>query len=125
MPEIDLLIIKPGSPQKIYGDLSKTLSGIEPPVIGGLVAGFIREKGFSVKILDMETEGLDAKGTADKIIKINPLLVNIVVAGANPSASSTPLMVVSGEILKALKEKAPEIKTILTGIIPQPFRKKP
>jgi len=124
MPEIDLLIIKPGSPQEIYGDLSKTLSAIEPPVIGGLVTGFIREKGFSVKILDMETEGLDARGTADKIIEINPLLVNIVVAGANPSASSTPLMVVSGEILKALKEKAPEIKTILTGIHPSALPEK-
>jgi len=119
MPKnIDLLVIKPGNPQKIYGDLSQTLSAIEPPVMGGLIAGFIREKGYSVKILDIETEGLDAKGTADKIIEINPLLVNIVVAGANPSASSTPLMIITGEVLKILKKKNPKIKTILTGIHP-------
>ncbi len=125
MPKsIDLLIIKPGNPKEIYGDLSQTLSAIEPPVIGGLVAGFIREKGYSVKILDMETDGLNAKGTADKIIEINPLLVNIVVAGANPSASSTPLMVVTGEILKALKKKASQIKTILTGIHPSALPEK-
>ncbi len=118
MQSIDLLIIKPGSPKKIYGDLSSSLSAIEPPVLGGLVAGFIREKGYSVKIIDMETEGLGPEETADEIIKDNPLLVNIVVAGANPSASSTPLMVITGEILKALKEKAPGIKTILSGIHP-------
>lgn len=124
LENIDLLIVKPGSPKEIYGDLGISFSAIEPPVIGGLVAGFIREKGYSVKILDMETEGLDAKGTADKIIEINPLLVNIVVAGANPSASSTPLMVVTGEILKSLKKKAPQIKTILTGIHPSTLPEK-
>ncbi len=118
MQNVDLLIVKPGSPKKIYGDLSSSLSAIEPPLLGGLVAGFIREKGHSVRIIDMEVEGLGPKETADEIIKDNPLLVNIVVAGANPSASSTPLMVITGEILKALKEKAPGIKTILNGIHP-------
>ena len=55
MPKnIDLLVIKPGNPQKIYGDLSQTLSAIEPPVMGGLIAGFIREKGYSVKILNIK-----------------------------------------------------------------------
>jgi len=122
--DIDLLIIKPGSPQKIYGDLSRTLSAIEPPVMGGLVAGFIRGKGYSVKIIDMETEGLDAAGTVNKIIEINPLLLNIVVAGANPSASSTPLMAITGKILKALKRKNPQIKTILTGIHPSALPEK-
>lgn len=116
--DIDLLIIKPGSSKKMYGDLSATLSGIEPPLIGALLAGFIREKGYSIKIIDTETEGLSAQDTADEIIKSNPLLVNIVVAGANPSASSTPLMAVTGEILKALKKKKSKIKTILTGIHP-------
>lgn len=115
---IDLLIVKPGSPKRMYGDLSATLSAVEPPLLGALTAAFIREKGYSVKIIDSEIEDLDTQGIADEIIKYNPLLVNIVVAGANPSASSTPLMVISGEILKALKEKAPQIKTILTGIHP-------
>jgi len=118
LEDIDLLIIKPGSPKKIYGNLSQSLSAIEPPVIGGLIAGFIREEGYSVKILDMETEDLDAKSAIEKISKINPLLVNIVVAGANPSASSTPLMVITGEIVGFLKNKMPEIKIILTGIHP-------
>lgn len=121
---IDLLIVKPGSPKEIYGDLSSSLSAIEPPVLGGLVAGFIQEKGYSVKIIDMEVEGLELEEIADEIIKYNPLLVNIVVAGANPSASSTPLMVVTGGILKALKKKAPDIKTILTGIHPSALPEK-
>jgi len=121
---IDLLIIKPGSPKQIYGNLSQSLSAIEPPVIGGLVAGFIREKGYSVKILDMEADGLDAKKIAEKIIKINPLLINIVVAGANPSASSTPLMPITTEIVKSLKKRAPKMKIILSGIHPSALPEK-
>lgn len=121
---LDLLIIKPGSPQKNYGDLSLTLSAIEPPILGISLAAFIRENKYSVKILDTEVEGLNPEETADKIIEYNPLLVNIVVAGATPSASSTPLMVVTGEILKALKKKAPKIKTILTGIHPSALPEK-
>jgi len=115
---IDLLIVKPGSPQKMYGDLSSSLSGIEPPVFGTAIAGFIRNQGYSVKIIDTETEGLTPELAADEIIKHSPLLVNIVVAGSNPSASSTPLMAITEEIMKALKRKSPDIKTILTGIHP-------
>jgi anaerobic magnesium-protoporphyrin IX monomethyl ester cyclase len=122
--KVDLLVIKPGSPKKIYGNLSQTLAAIEQPILGGLVASFVREKGHSVKILDMETEGLDVGQTADKIIEINPLLVNVMVAGANPSASSTPLMVVTGELLRDLKQKKSDIKVILTGIHPSALPEK-
>ena len=115
---IDLLIVKPGSPQKMYGDLSSSLAGIEPPIFGISLASFIREKGYSVKVIDTETEGLGPEAAASEIVKYNPLLVNIIVAGSNPSASSTPLMVVTGEILKALKKKSATTKTILTGIHP-------
>ena len=121
---IDLLIVKPGSPQKIYGDLSSSLAAIEPPVWGGMVASFIRDKGYSVKMLDMETEGLAAARVADEIIKSNPLLVNIVVMGPNPSASSTPLMAAIKELLNSLKEKSPQIKIILTGIHPSALPEK-
>ena len=121
---VDLLIVKPGSPKKIYGDLSSSFAAIEPPVWGGMVASFIRDKGYSVKILDMEVEGLTVEQIADEIIKSKPLLVNIVVMGPNPSASSTPLMPVTRELLNSLKEKSPPIKTILTGIHPSALPEK-
>jgi anaerobic magnesium-protoporphyrin IX monomethyl ester cyclase len=116
--KLDLLIIKPGNPKKIYGNLSNSFAAVEPPVLGGLVAGFIREKGYSVKIIDMETEGMDAEMVANRIFEIKPLLVNIVVAGPNPSASSTPLMGVTREVLNSINERNLNVKTILTGIHP-------
>jgi len=120
----DLLIVKPGSPKKMYGDLSSTLSAIEPPVLDIALAAFIKNKGYSIGIIDMETDGLDANGLADKIIELNPVLVNIAATGANPSAASTPLMIVIREILESLKSKSPKIKTILTGIHPSALPEK-
>lgn len=121
---IDLLIVKPGDPKKIYGDLSSSFAAIEPPVWGGMVASFIREKGFSVKMLDIEIEDLTIEQMADEIVKINPLLVDIVVMGPNPSASSTPLMAVTRELVNSLKKKNSQIKIILTGIHPSALPEK-
>jgi len=105
---VDLLIIKPGSPKRMYGDLSATLSAIEPPYLGALLAAFIREKGYSVKIIDTEIQEVNIG---------NPKLINIIVAGQNPSASSTPLMVITEEIIKKIKARS-LVPIILTGIHP-------
>ncbi|GAG27870.1 unnamed protein product, partial [marine sediment metagenome] len=56
MQNLDLLIIKPGAQKKLYQDLSKSLSGLEPPLWAAQLAAFIREKGFSVKMVDAEIE---------------------------------------------------------------------
>ena len=115
---LDLLIVKPASPRKIYGELSASLSAIEPPLFACVLAGFIRQKGFKVGIIDVEAQNLTPQETAEKIIERTPLLVNIAVGGANPSASSTPLMIPTREILNALKRRSPDTKTILSGIHP-------
>ncbi|MFZ3059393.1 MAG: radical SAM protein [Candidatus Methanoperedens sp.] len=116
--ELDLLLINPGAREQVYGKLSSSLSGIEPPLWCGLIAGFIREKGYSVKIIDAEAENLSPEQTADMIAKHNPLLAAIIVLGSNPSAASTPKMTAAGETLTALKKISPQIKTLLGGLHP-------
>lgn len=98
--------------------MSSSLSGIEPPLWCGLIAGFIREKGYSVKIIDAEAENFSPGETACKIAEYNPLLAAIIVLGSNPSAASTPKMTAAGETLTALKKISPEIKTLLGGLHP-------
>lgn len=122
--ELDLLLINPGARSHVYGKLGNFLSGIEPPVWCGLIAGFIREKGYSVKIIDAEAENLSPQDTASKISEYNPRLAGIVVLGSNPSASSTPKMTAVGEVLTALKKKAPHIKTFLSGLHPSALPEK-
>lgn len=116
--ELDLLLINPGAREQVYGNLSYSLSGIEPPLWCGLIAAFIREKNYSVKIIDAEAENLSPEQTANKIAEYNPLLAAIIVLGSNPSASSTPKMTAAGETLTALKKIAPQIKTLLGGLHP-------
>ena len=115
---VDLILVNPGSPTQVYGKLKSSLAGIEPPYWCASIASFIREKGYTVKIIDADAENLSPEETVDKIIKENPVLVNIVVMGTNPSASSTPKMTTVREILNNLKGKNRNIKVILSGLHP-------
>ncbi|MDP3789645.1 MAG: radical SAM protein [Candidatus Omnitrophota bacterium] len=121
---VDIVIINPGSGKKMYGSLSSCLSAIEPPIWGGMTAAFLRQKGFSVRIIDAHAEELDAEAVAEKVAGYNPMLADIVVCGSNPSASSTPKMVETRHILDALKKKAPRVKRIASGIHPSALPEK-
>ncbi|MFC1921383.1 B12-binding domain-containing radical SAM protein [Chloroflexota bacterium] len=115
---LDLLLVNPNARTQVYGDLGSSLSGIEPPLWCALLAAFIREHGFSVRILDAEAENCSPEVTAEKIAGYNPVLVAIIVLGSNPSASSTPKMTATGIFLRVIKDKAPHIKAIIGGLHP-------
>jgi len=115
---LDLLLVNPGARAQVYGKLSSSLSGIEPPLWAGLIAAFIREHGYSIRIIDAEAENWSPEDTAEKVAEYNPLLAGIIVLGSNPSASSTPKMTAAGELLRDIKKKAPRIKTIIGGLHP-------
>ncbi|MBU4374408.1 MAG: B12-binding domain-containing radical SAM protein [Euryarchaeota archaeon] len=116
--KLDILLINPGAREQVYGKLGSSISGIEPPLWCGLIAGFIREKGYSVKIIDAEAENQSPEETAHRIAEYNPLLAAIIVLGSNPSAASTPKMTSAGETLTVLKKISPQIKTLLGGLHP-------
>ena len=114
----DILIIKPGSQKKLYGDLSAyNLTAIEPPLWASLLAGYLRDLEYSVELLDAEVEQLGHEETAEKIRDIKPLLAVMSVSGSNPSAST---MNIDGaeNILRHLKQTSPQTKTLLHGLHP-------
>ena len=114
----DLLLINAGgSKKRVYQELSKDYSAIEPPFWAALTAGFIRNKGFNVGLVDANAENLTYEETASIIEEHNPGLVNIVVYGQHPSAS-TQLMTSVGDLCKKIKEQNPEREIILTGLHP-------
>jgi anaerobic magnesium-protoporphyrin IX monomethyl ester cyclase len=53
---LDLVLINPSSRKRVYQSLGKDLAAIEPPVWAGLMATYLRQKGYSVAILDAEAE---------------------------------------------------------------------
>jgi len=116
--KIDLVLVNPGSHKQVYGKLASTLKGIEPPLWCALIAAYVREQGYSVKIIDAEAENWSPEFTAEEIIEYNPLLTGVIAIGSNPSASSTPKMTAAGETLDELKKKAPDLTTIIGGLHP-------
>ncbi|MEE9542802.1 MAG: radical SAM protein [Thermodesulfobacteriota bacterium] len=114
----DIVLVKPGSQRALYGELSAfDLTAIEPPLWGALLAGFLRDKGYSVILLDAEVEGWSYEETAEKINDANPVLAAVLVSGTNPSAS-TMNMTGAGKIITSIRALSPDIKTLLFGLHP-------
>ena len=112
--KLDLVLVHPGNRTQIYQSLGLALSAIEPPVWAGLMATFVRNRGFSVEVLDAEAEDLNPEETAARIVQMDPLLTAIVVYGHQPSAS-TQNMTIAGLISAAMKRLDPERKLLLVG----------
>ena len=98
----DLVLVNPGSRAKIYQSLGARLTAVENPVWAGLIATFIRTKGFSVEIIDAEADELSPEQTAERVESIDPTLVALVVYGHQPSAS-TQNMTGASAIATAIK----------------------
>ncbi len=88
MTQLDILFIHPNASRKIYQDLAKDYSAIEPPIWAGMLANHCRGKGFTVNILDAEALHLTDEQAAQKMVDAKARVVCFVVYGQQPSASS-------------------------------------
>ena len=61
MIPLDVLFVHANASKRIYQDLAKDFSAIEPPIWAGMLANHCRHKGFSVDILDCEALRLDER----------------------------------------------------------------
>ena len=114
----DILLLKPGSQNELYGELSEnSLTAIEPPLWAGLIATFVRKQGYFVEIIDAEAERLGPSNVVDRISEINPILLGIIVSGTNPSASTMNMLGVR-VILEEISTRDLSIKTIVAGLHP-------
>jgi radical SAM superfamily enzyme YgiQ (UPF0313 family) len=94
--------------------LGTSLAAIEPPVWAGLLATFVRNRGFSVQILDAAPEDLGPEEIAKRWVEMGPLLTAVVVYGSQPSAS-TQIMPAAGAVCTAIKQQCAEAKLLLIG----------
>ena len=110
----DLLLINPGGRHKIYQNLADDLTAVEPPLWCRLIAGYVRDRGNSVKIVDCEAENLEVSALVERVESISPRLIVMVVYGHQPSAS-TQQMASAGEKCKAIKEENATIPILMVG----------
>lgn len=111
---VDLLLVNPGGRERIYQSLSRQLSAIENPIWAGLLATFVRRRGFQVTILDANAEELTPAEVAARVADIGPVLTAVVVYGHNPSAA-TQVMPAASAICAAIKQRDPAGKLLLLG----------
>jgi radical SAM superfamily enzyme YgiQ (UPF0313 family) len=114
---LDLALINPNSRARVYQSLGSDLAAVEPPVWIGLMATFIRDRGYSVRILDAEAEGIGPEDVAEQVRQLNPRLTAVIVYGQQPSAS-TQNMTAAGEVCKAIKRLAPDLPLLMGGLHP-------
>jgi len=102
MKKLDIVLINPGNRLQIYQKLGSNVSAIEPPFWIGIIAGFLKRKGYAVEIIDCNAENLSPDQTAEIVKDLNPVVSAVIVYGSQPSAS-TQTMTSAGNICKSIK----------------------
>ena len=85
---LDLLIVNPVAAHGIYGALGDELVAVEPPLWLRLIGGYVRDRGFSVRLVDAEATKEQPDEVAALVAELKPRLTAIVVFGHQPSAST-------------------------------------
>ena len=118
--QLDLLLINPiaahgiYSGHAIYGDLATELVAVEPPLWIRLIAGYVRDRKFTVKVIDAEATKQQPAEVAQIVAELKPRLTGIIVFGHQPSAS-TQQMHGARQVAQAIRDADPDAKTIIVG----------
>jgi len=114
MKNLDILFIHSNGAKKIYQELSKDHSAIEPPIWAAMLTNHCLSRGFDADLIDCEAERLSTSESADRILKYDARVYCFVVYGQQPSAS-TQNMVGAVDTAEKLKELNPEAKVLFVG----------
>jgi radical SAM superfamily enzyme YgiQ (UPF0313 family) len=110
---IDIAFIHPGAQQALFGPLAN-FTALEPPTWTRMLAGYCRDRGAAIAIIDAEADELSPAAVAELVEHLNPRLTVIVVQGHQPSSSSQQ-MVGAGQAARAIKAKNPHLTILMTG----------
>ena len=102
--KLDILFIHTNASKKIYQDLSKHHSAIEPPTWALLLAQSTRTFGFKVTIIDANAENLSEIDIYKRILNQSPKLICFVAYGQNVNAGTTNMTGVI-DVASYLKDK--------------------
>ena len=100
---VDIVFINPSNSTGIYQGLANKLAAIEPPTWVLLLAESVRSKGYSVKIIDANAEGISDEILVQRLNDFKPRLVCLVVYGQNVNAGTAGMSGAS-RIAKAIKQ---------------------
>ncbi|MBF0588420.1 MAG: cobalamin-dependent protein [Magnetococcales bacterium] len=110
---LDLLVVTPPTRLEVYQGLSGKFSALETPVWAGLIADFVRRNGYTVQMLDAETEGLTHEQTAQRIAETDAKLTLYAIFGQQPSASTQCMP--GGRKVALMANKLTDRPSLVTG----------
>lgn len=114
MEEFDAIIVNPNALKNIYQGLSNGVTAIEPPIWASLIAKYLNQKSWRIKLIDCEGLGLTFEQTASELAQLKYKLLVFVVYGQQPSAS-TQNMYGASRLAKLVKEKYPDSQILMVG----------
>jgi len=103
---VDLLLINPGNRLEQFATLNE-LATVAQPLGLAMLASYVRERGFSVAIIDAEAEFWTPEQTVAEVEKYRPLLIGL--------SAFTTKMTAAGKVLRLLRDRLPEVKTVIGG----------
>jgi len=112
----DIVLINPGDRKQVFQSLGIEVAAIEPPFWIASIAGYLRQQGFNVAIIDANAENISPQETASRTQALSPVLAAVIVYGSQPSAS-TQNMISAGRICAELS-KCKTFKTAIGGLHP-------
>lgn len=98
----DVVLVNPGDRLQVFQALGAQTAAIEPPFWVAVIAAYLRNRGFSVAVIDANAESLSPEQVAGRVGTLDPRLVAVIVYGSQPSAS-TQNMPPAGRICRALQ----------------------
>jgi len=116
---LDLLLVFPNNRKRAYGTLSDDIVGITPPVQSGMTAAYVRERGYSVRIVDADVlEWLPAQ-VGTEVASVQPRLV--MVSTDHVNSGDVTKMAAATETVAAIHAAAPGIPVLLEGVVPTAY----
>jgi anaerobic magnesium-protoporphyrin IX monomethyl ester cyclase len=112
--QLDVVLINPGGREKIYQQLGVALTAVEPPLWCRLIAGYLRDRGVNLRIIDSEAEEWGVEAVARCTADLKPRLIAVIVFGHQPSAS-TQMMSGASELCRTLKAEMSDTPLIIVG----------
>lgn len=117
--QLDLLLIFPNNRQRAYGDLGRNIAGIIPPVQAGLTAAYVREHGYSVKILDADALEWLPVQVGQEVAALQPRLTLVNTDHVN--SGDVTKMAAAGETAHAIHAAAPQVPVLMDGVVPTAY----
>lgn len=117
--KVDLLLVFPNNRVRAYGSLAAEVAGVTPPVQSGITAAYVRERGFTARILDADALGWLPDQVGHEVAAVQPRLVMLSTDHVN--SGDVTKMAAASETIRAIHAQAPGVPVLLDGVVPTAY----